>query len=135
MRIEDATQTVGGHPVRIYATDGGIYSNNIHGAIWRSGWQFQVWKSTGEAALPITESVYDLDLHNWRDDIPWECLRNDIQWAARDLDGTWFGFADKPMRSDITATWFGGRETSLKGVKMPSGPADWREAIAKRPET
>jgi hypothetical protein len=76
---------------------------------------------------------YNLDLTDWRDEIPWNCLRDEIQWVARDFSGEWSGFANKPTRFDETAKWIGWRAT-LKGVKMPEGPADWREAIAKRPK-
>jgi hypothetical protein len=135
MRIEDVTQTVGGHPVRIYATDGGNWP--IHGAFWVKslGWICATWTEEGSIETSKIPSSYDLDLHDWRDEIPWNCLRDDIQWVARDLDGTWFGFADRPTACVLTFKWLGGRVGSLNVIKMPTGPADWCEAIAKRPET
>jgi hypothetical protein len=141
MRIEDATQTVGGHPVRIYATDGGG-DFPVHGAIWVctfGEWVTYQWSLKGGFVGRNGEDDSDLnlDLHDWRDEIPWKCLRDDIQWVARQESGRWVGFVNKPLRGDrIWVVSIGcGRKVDLEPVKMPTGPADWREAIAKRPET
>jgi hypothetical protein len=136
MRIEDATQTVGGHPVRIYAADGGG-NWPIHGAFWVKsfGWICATWTEEGSIEISKIPSSYDLDLHDWRDEIPWDCLRDDIQWVARNYNNEWIGFADKPTHYFLTGFWFGASVANLGGIKMPTGPADWREAIAKRPET
>jgi hypothetical protein len=138
MRIEDATQTVGGYPVRIYATDGGG-NWPIHGAFWVKsfGWICATWTEEGSIETSKIPSSYDLDLHDWRDEIPWSYLRDEIQWVARQESGRWIGFVNKPNRGEKRWLVSVGcdRKVDLEPVKMPTGPADWREAIAKRPET
>jgi hypothetical protein len=64
MRIEDATQTVGGHPVRIYATDGGG-GFPVHGAIWVctfGEWVTYQWSLNGGFVGRNGEDNSDLDL-------------------------------------------------------------------------
>jgi len=145
MRIEDATQTVGGYPVRIYAIDGGLNRNSIHGAFWRiDGWMYQVWRYDGKAQLPEQNSCFHLDLYDWRDEIPWSCLHDEIEWVIWDKRCGWCGVLNwtgggadptpKPQ-SDSRPIWFTWALTySLEGVKMPKPPANWREAIAQRPK-
>jgi hypothetical protein len=73
---------------------------------------------------------------DWEDDIPWDCLIDEIKWVARDEDG-WFGFAIKPWLDDKFDIWVSGDVLSynLNALKiMPKGPDDWKEAIAGRPE-
>jgi len=68
---------------------------------------------------------------NWKDEIPWDKISGDIRWVAMDFDGNWYGYMEKPMQLSIT--WMGMGERPLRHLKMPQGPEDWKEAIAKRP--
>jgi len=62
--ILEATQTVGGYPVRIYATDGEHNVYPIHGAINNGkGWMLAQWTINGRYVYD-TETFYDLDLTN-----------------------------------------------------------------------
>jgi len=134
MRIEDCTKTKDGRPVRIYATDGGgLYP--IHGAIWMNseeGWRVATWTKGGNYDDGERVWCFDLDLHDWRDDIPWEYIKGD--WVARDKDGSWYSFETRPRIFELQQVWDYGIKWCLCGVKMPAGPDDWREAIAQRPE-
>lgn len=136
MRVEDATRAVGGYPVRIYATDGGGWFP-IHGTIWidKNGPRLVYrWRRDGVGEENIEK--YNLDLHDWRHDIPWSCLRDEIQWVARMRLGIWFGYRERPSCDEgaVFDGWIGPVFDSLKGIKMPTGPEDWRDAIAKRPK-
>jgi hypothetical protein len=124
MRIEDATQTVGGHPVRIYATDGGSAQEMIHGAIWvAEGWQATTWSKRGKKfqGPPVdVRGEFDLDLRDWREDIPWSCLRDEIQEVCKAC-GRWWGY-----------TAMGSLICEISGVKMPVNAPELKEA--KRPK-
>ena len=133
MKIEDCTQTKDGTPVRIYSTDGGG-DYPIHGAILTSiGWKIRSWTRDGHCSARITTAC-NLDLHSWKDEIPWESLRDEILYMARDESGRWFGFTEYPAWAGKSWIPRGGVFYRLEGVKMPIGPDDWRRAIAKRPE-
>jgi hypothetical protein len=141
MEIKDCTRTKDGTPVRIYATDcGGTYP--VHGAVWIEkryfpAWVQENWTRDGKRVLGENHGL-DLDLHDWRDDIPWECLKKEIEWVARDQDGIWHGYPGNPQHIELghmLGHWTNhGKKRDLSGVKMPAGPSDWREAIAQRPE-
>ena len=144
MRIEDATQTVGGHPVRIYATDG-PKEYPIHGAIFREGaWHVVCWTIDG-SYMTGWKTEFDLDLYDWRDEIPWGCLRDEIKWVKRTLTGLWWGIEETCVRffdmgkesPDSSPDAWGCRYIyhDLSVIKMPEGPEGLREVIARRPET
>ena len=133
MNIKDATQTKDGRLVRIYATDaGGPYP--VHGAVYSDRrWKVATWTEEGHAHYKFATGD-DLDLTDWRDEIPWECLRDEIQWVARDCNGDFLGFREKPELGVVAWTEGGWIPFTLEGVKMPAGPTSWRDAIAQRPE-
>ena len=134
MRPEEATQTKNGTPVRIYATDGlGRYP--IHGArLLSDGWKSTSWTEEGHY-IRNKISKSDLDLTDWRDKIPWDCLVPEIQWVARDSNGLWMGYKYAPgLYEKYWQDLYGDPVYPLDGVKMPNGPADWKQAIAKRPD-
>jgi len=145
MDVSEATRTVGGHPVRIAWTDGG-QPWPIHGAIWSENvarWIPWQWKISGLAKHP-SENVpmknnhsFNLDLTDWRDQIPWECLRIETQCVFRSPSGTWYGSLSYHFVERHTDSWAVPGSFvvfDLSGVEMPEGPVDWREAIAKRPD-
>jgi hypothetical protein len=106
MNIKDCTQTKDGTPVRIYAT---YLLNGDH--------------------------YVDLELHDWKDDIPWDCLRPEIKYVTRDKNGDWFGHIIEPKPIDnVWDTYYFYEVFDLSSVIMPEGPSDWKEAIARRPE-
>jgi hypothetical protein len=138
MNIKDCTQTKDGTPVRIYATDGGG-KFPVHGAVFNKDdchWTILTWTITGSLYLTGDEHGLDLDLSDWKEKIPWDCLRPEIKVVARDDDGRWFGHEIEPNKDAQDGIWCSaGHEIyALDGVKMPQGPADWKEAIARRPE-
>ena len=129
-----------GSPVRIYATDGrGTYC--IHGARHtRGGWKVAAWDKFGRLSTTTTTLKDLVEVKDWRDDIPWDYLHEDIVCVARDKDGEWYGYiTDDLLRSE--KSWkppegynYQDSIFDLTAVKMPHGPDDWREAYAVRPE-
>ena len=72
---------------------------------------------------------------SWQDEIPWDCLIDEIKWVARDRDYGWYGYRNKPKFRATRIMWVShGGLYSLVAVKMPKGPKEWIEAIARRPE-
>jgi len=140
MDVSEATRTVGGHSVRIYATDGGSDRSIIHGAIYDAGgWQSVAWDKDGEYFKGMLQNEnYNLDLTDWRDLVPWEWLTDKIEWVARDAGSgaplSWFGYECMPERGKASWIAQAGQVFLLRCIKMPDGPVDWREAIAKRPD-
>ena len=135
--VSEATQTVGGHSVRIYATDGkGDYP--VHGAVWNYSfcyWQIETWTEGGYILSSRPHGgPFNLDLSDWKEEIPWEHLEDWINWVARNCSGQWSGFHDEPVFVSSISSWVGCGAEPLIGVKMPEGPKDAAQAIAKRPE-
>jgi hypothetical protein len=136
MNIKDCTRTKGGHKVRIYADDaGGTYP--VHGAIYNPEekiWGRFEWTSDGYAYAGKGDSLYNLDLTDWRDEIPWECIRDEVNWVYTHYDGgAWRASIEEPCEYNGFRDPANGRCFALGAIKMPTPPADWREAIARRP--
>ncbi len=132
MNIKDITRTKGGHPWRFYA-DGGAGYFPIHGAIFINGWQ--VTEHTKEGKHPRDEN-FDLDLTDWRDQIPWDRLVDEIVVVTWDSYHGLRGYDHEPKCCSKTCLWFSskGKFWLLTCIKMPHSPDNWRQAIARRPE-
>ncbi len=123
MDIKNCTRTKGGSPWRFYADGaGGAYP--VHGAYcWQDNWYAGGWTPSGKFHYSNhINSEYDLDLTDWRNQIPWDLLVNEIIVVEKTNMGTWWGFSDK--REDTY---------NLACIKMPAGPIG-EQAIARRPE-
>lgn len=137
----DELTTKDGRKTRIYAVDGmGIYP--IHGAIFfHDGWNQVSWTKEGKYFVnERTEHSHDLDIKDWKEDIPWDCIKDEIEWVTRDKQDfdDWWGWTYEPERDEFLSLWKSSSEDEdgrdLEGVKMPKGPENWREAIAQRPK-
>ncbi len=135
MDIKDCNRTKGGHPWRFYADDGGgrfpIHGawQDIHGSTWHPG----RWAINGQYSVD-NNSHLNLDLTDWRDQIPWGHIVDEVIFVARE-DGFWRGYFKEPAYCG--RYWsYPELSYSLQGVKgMPNGPTEDREAIARRPDT
>ncbi len=140
MRIEDATRTKDGTPVQIFKRLDDSSSFPYVGVFWfeeGQEWEPNRWNEEGKNECFFAgKDNLDLDLHDWCDEIPWECLRDEIQWVARMRKGPWIGFLRQPhvCENSVFEGWIGSIVCSLNGVKMPEGPTDWRQSLAQRPE-
>ena len=136
MNIKDCTRTKGGHEVVIWEVIDGIAFGRFN---WKDTVQIAKWFAQNGHCfwLSIDQTLrteFDLDLTDWRDQIPWDRLIDEIEWVARDKMAGWYGYKTKPEA--IHSVWVSNQTCSrLEAVKgMPPGPANWREAIARRPE-
>ncbi len=137
MRIEDVTQTKDGTPWEFFKR---LWNGLVIGA-WTNGFGHirpGIWNSDGNCIDVLGEGAHyhnlNLDLHDWRDDIPWELLKNWIRWIAMDEDGEWRGYEIEPACDPNR--WYSARRrkaTTLSGVKMPT-PPHWRSSKVERPE-
>ncbi len=138
MNIEDCTHTKGGQKVRIWEViNGMVYGRISHGAMiimarWRESDGLCLWHSAGMFENP----GYDLDLRDWKDKIPWGCIRDDIVTIARDHGcKVWSGYTHSPSMGQFRWTWNKGKVYNLDCVQgIPEGPDNWEEAIARRTE-
>ncbi len=132
MNIKDATRTKGGYPYRFYADDG-KGCKPVHGAYFKNNvWNCDSWTMDGRFYyVNNIESPYDLDLTDWRDQIPWEHLSDQVKWVFFQ-EGYWYTCTEEPKK--INTCYYSGTINILLRVKMPQPPADWREAIARRPK-
>lgn len=131
---KECTHTKGGIPFRFYADDaGGDFP--IHGAIYDCiirKWFVDAWAMDGGN---ITDPDRDLDLTDWRDKIPWECIRPEVKYIARDATTkiAWYGYEYKPHLRERTWTTSEGDIYDLSGLNMPEGPEYWTQSLARRP--
>ena len=87
-----------------------------------------------EAEMKCPDREIEEYYKDWEDDIPWDCLVDEIKWVARDRSG-WWGYEFRPQPDLQNRMWYESEDLySLKAVKMPKGPDDWEIAIARRPE-
>lgn len=125
--INKQYQTRDGRAVTLYCTDApGLLP--VHGRI--EGKKAAVsWDAQGRHSFD--DLLHLKPAPDWRDEIPWEALKPEVRWVARDDDGEWWGFESKPEA--LPGYWSCGLCAILEIVAMPTGPTDWREAIAERP--
>lgn len=126
-------QTKNGNPVVIYEVY--LEKGIVHGAWFENGSQpiIASWDLTGKK-LESPYSQLDLVLSDWKEEIPWCCLNKHIRWVARDKDGSWFGYINKPYLSENE--WKIDKDSDcfeLNCLEMPNGPSDWKKAIIERP--
>jgi len=137
MKVEEATQTKDGTEVKILS----IRCGKALG-YWVDGFGIAhpaKWNSQGE---PVEATIVDpsrlhdlhLDLHDWREEVPWGWLEDWVQVVAKTPRGVWYACERMPIEMENVGWLGGGTQIRLDTVKMPHGPADWRDAIAKRPE-
>ena len=137
MDIRQCTRTKGGYEVKIWEVINGC----PYGRIFLSKIMTIIkWDASGEVAwssapLPAWGN-FNLDLTDWRDEIPWECIRDEVNWVTWDKHKDWVAWAKEPLDGNHAWTSVSiGKSYFLGGaIKMPTPPADWREAIARRPE-
>lgn len=138
INIKDCTQTVEGNPVKIYEVYENVKFNvsYIHGAYHDNcgWWLMAVWNISGQNTIPCDDKL-NLDLSDWKEKIPWDCLRPEIKYVTRDKNGDWFGHIIEPKPIDnVWDTYYFYEVFDLSSVIMPEGPSDWTEAIARRLE-
>lgn len=124
-------RTRDGHKVRIYATDGAS-PYPIHGAILNTnGWSMSMWIADGIHHRGDT-SFYDL-VAEWIAKPEWPGVAVWHNWVARDKDGRWFAYVDRP---DIRGSerWMpNGDYDSIPPAYAPKWTGDWRESLIERP--
>lgn len=137
MRPEEATQTVDGTKIKILGKRAGKFFGywvdglgNAHPAKWSNSGK--LLQSSPADALPY--HYLNLDLTDWRDEIPWNVLADWVQVVVREPNGRWLACEYEPLSKNIHGWVGGGYVLFINAIKMPEGPADWREAIAERPK-
>jgi hypothetical protein len=133
-------RTRDGRKARIYATDaGGDYP--VHGATLESDIEQPYWDAhswTAEGRLIDTPGKEDADIvAEWIEpvDFDWGCLP---AWAdkyiAKDPNGEWFSYADKPELSKEGHTT-DGEFVGIPAEFHPKGDfPDWRNTLHKNPK-
>ena len=136
MNIKDCKRTKGGHLVEIFATDGGG-KYPIQGRVWEEKeekWLLLDWKLNGEFSdYEMFNREYSLDLYDWKKDIPWDALKDEIQYVATDIGGGWYGYKRKPFLDSNEWKMSEDEVFGLRVIKMPTPPC-WRESLVKRPD-
>ncbi len=140
MDIKNCTHTRGGRPWRFYADDGGG-PRPIHGAYYKEkhGWVADTWNRRGEKYQNYRiVNELDLDLTDWRDQIPWDQLIDEVIYVTWDPLKEWIAWLESPIKGK--SGWIrvpsssSGSGYGLGIIKMPQPPTDWRQAIARRPD-
>ena len=135
MDIREVKETKCGHPWRFYADDGGG-DFPIHGAYYFNGiWWTNSWSITGKFSLN-GNSHLDLNFTDWKREIPWDRLIENIEWVTWDKVCKWRGWSSEPNNPPklTDAYWhlIKGQGWDLSCLEMPNPPSDWKRAIARR---
>jgi hypothetical protein len=62
--------------------------------------------------------------------VPWDAMSDDIKWLARDEDGEFAGYKEKPIAGP---DYWAGNGVNISGVKIDPGTCDWRDSLVQRP--
>jgi hypothetical protein len=62
--------------------------------------------------------------------VPWDAMSDDIQWVARDEDGEFAGYMEKPIAGP---DYWAGNGLNISTVKINPGTCDWRDSLVQRP--
>lgn len=93
----------------------------------------RAWRKNGRS--PDKRELDLLPAPDWREQIPWDALADWVQWVAYSGDDQiWRAYEYEPVQMERRWGSKRGRSFILSAVRMPTPPADWREAIARRPE-
>ena len=130
-------KTKNGMLVYIYSTEAGG-PEPIHGAIWNElnrYWQVEDWTENGYVRKTCDDSNFDLVLTDWKEQIPWEKLKEDIKYVTWSPKQGWKGHATYPTYMNGVGVWCNKAEKyfDLGALKMPD-PHPGLRLIAKRPE-
>lgn len=80
----------------------------------------------------------NIPLKTWRDEIPWDILKDEIEYVAMDEDNKWNGFESKPEQPfENHNVWddpdYDNYVYSLESIKMPKPDCNWSETLTKKP--
>lgn len=134
MKWKDKTR--GGHPVRIYAEDGGG-KYPIHGAIdYGEGWVANTW--TSEGAITVGGVFSERDIISTTPIIDWSKQPDWCKAAARDRSGNWYRYNCVPSLGKYRWHRPLGMEDTfsqpLHPSEYPTFEGDWKDSLCVRPE-
>lgn len=67
----------------------------------------------------------------------WDLLHPELKWIAKDLDGSWYAYPEKPERFQIgwSGEWGSKGSSPLDALAYHLFPeCDWKESLIERPE-
>ena len=128
-------RTRDGNKVGIYATDGGG-DYPVHGHV-----EGTVRSWTAEGWFSNTHSIHFLDLiAEWIDEPQgsWDGYPAWANWRAKDEDGSWWWYEQRPMLFKRDGNWCREKLAQLSG-QIPSSHAPtfsggWTDSLQQRPE-
>lgn len=108
----------------------------IHGAVLLRDGSFGVWAWALDGTSPFGTEGTTLDSRiDWRDELApiWWALQPEFKWIARDKDGEWWAYKEKPERGD--EEWIpGSKTTPIIGFVILAHACQWDETLTERPE-
>lgn len=67
--------------------------------------------------------------------IPWDAIKPEYKWAAKDGNGTIYLYQDKPYAGTNTDKWFSQLSYSFTNLLIIQDPdnIDWEDSVVERP--
>ena len=133
-------RTRDGRKAGIYATDGcGLYP--VHGYIITGGGkETSCWNAVGLWGPNLVISSH-LDLiAEWVDEPEgsWDGCPAWANWRAKDEDGSWWWYDQRPVLIEQNGNWRHAKLTKLSGIipssHTPTFTGDWKDSLQQRPE-
>jgi len=110
------------------------YGDYAHGAIFNGTKWLPITHNRNGRCLSFVDCGMDIIAeYDWRSEIPWDVLRDDIEWVAMDVSGAWFAYCAEPEILGCGAWRPHGIYYAMTTIKMPSPPCDWTETKTRRP--
>ena len=133
-------RTRGGQKARIYATDGGVRDQMIHGAYHNGeAWVAATWYQAGCYFQQFRDEESRDLVAPWIDkpEVNWDVMPEGAVAVAMDEDGMWCAFDQIPYISS-EAEWMHRNGRCLYGWRIypqhiPQWSGDWRDSLVIRP--
>jgi hypothetical protein len=116
----------------------GMYPEEVREALQKHGGPYQRFDGPHWGRIPeprfSLDSAYRLAPGPLtKPDPPWHILADWVQWVARDEDGEFWAFNEKPELGK-SAWWDAYSWETLRTLKFDPGTCDWRDSLVERPE-
>jgi hypothetical protein len=112
----------------------GMYPEEVREALQKHGGPYEWfngerWRSCEELDMEFAQRLAPLT----KPAPPWNMLADWVQWVARDEDGEFWAFNEKPELGK-SAWWDAYSWETLRTLKFDPGTCDWRDSLVERPE-
>lgn len=94
-----------------------------------------MWDTQGRAEGRSEADIVG-DAPSWKDEIPWDAIREEYKYVAMDCSGRWYAFSElpRPVNDVVWCSASGRCKVGLSAVCMPDWPTvPWDQTLVERP--